>query len=69
MIHVSPINDLREHETDGTMCWCGPYVEWTDPETGEAYAEALVLHHAADHREIMEEAERIVANYEEHRHP
>jgi hypothetical protein len=60
MIHVFPIGDKREHETKGTMCWCGPHVEWSDPETGETYAEALVIHHATDHREIVEEAERII---------
>jgi hypothetical protein len=60
MIHVFPIGDEREHVTEGTMCWCGPRVEWKDPTTGEAHAEALVIHHAADHREIVEEAERIL---------
>ena len=60
MIHVFPIGDEREHETESTMCWCGPHVEWNDPETGETYAEALVIHHAADHREVVEEAERIL---------
>ncbi|MDD5705980.1 MAG: hypothetical protein PHR35_08650 [Kiritimatiellae bacterium] len=65
MIHVFPIGDERKHETEGTMCWCGPHVEWNDPVTGEAYAEAVVIHHAADCRECVEEAERIVRSQDE----
>lgn len=57
--HVYPVNDEREHDTRGTMCWCEPTVLWTDPETGEAYIEALVIHNAADCREVVEEAEKI----------
>jgi hypothetical protein len=44
------------------MCPCGPRVEWNDPKTGNAHAEALVIHRAFDCREIVEEAERILAN-------
>ena len=62
MYHVYPVNDEREHELEGTMCPCGPRVEWSDPKTGAAYAEALVIHNAFDCREIVEEAERILAN-------
>lgn len=60
MMHVYPLNDEQEHEIEGTMCPCGPEVYFTDPETGEAYAEALVVHNAFDCREIVEEAERIL---------
>lgn len=59
MIHVYPLNDEKAHELEGTTCHCGPSVEWSDPETGEAYSEALVIHNAFDCREIVEEAERI----------
>ena len=59
MIHVLPIGDDREHVENGTGCWCEPRIEWEDPDTGEAYREALVIHRAADRREVIEEAERI----------
>lgn len=58
MIHVLPINDLKEHE-ETTTCWCNPKVEFSDPETGEAH-EGLVIHNSADGREFVEQAERIV---------
>lgn len=60
MMHIYPVNDLREHELEGTMCWCNPEVLWNDPETGEAYSEGLVIHNLADRREVVEEAERII---------
>lgn len=63
MYHVYPNQDEREHELEGTTCWCGPRVEWSDPKTGEALAEAVVIHNAADCREIVEEAERILAKF------
>jgi len=60
MYHVYPINDLRSHEVEGTECWCRPYVEWQDPETGEIHPEGLTIHHSADCREAVEEAEEIL---------
>lgn len=58
-LHVLPINDEKEH-TETTDCHCGPRVEWSDPDTGEIYANGpLVIHNAFDCREIVEEAERI----------
>lgn len=62
MIHVYPIRDEREHELEGTMCPCGPRVEWHDPKTGRPHAQALVIHRALDCREVIEEAERILAS-------
>ena len=59
MIHILPIGDTREHE-ENTTCWCRPEVEWEDPDTGEVYREGLVIHHANDCREAVEEAERIL---------
>ena len=59
MIHIYPLNDEQPHELEGTTCHCGPRVEWSNPETGEAYNESLVIHNAFDCREIVEEAERI----------
>lgn len=58
MLHLLPIRDEREHE-ETTMCWCNPTVEFTDPDTGEAYSEGLVIHNAADCRELIEQAEEI----------
>jgi len=55
-----PLNDLREHEIQGTMCWCNPRVEWRDVKTGAFMPEAVVIHHAADCREAVEEAEQIL---------
>lgn len=67
MIHCYPLNDVREHDTEHTTCWCGPRVEFRDPVTGEWYAEGLVLHRAGDHREIVEEAEKILGSTHEAR--
>ena len=57
MIHVCPIADTRSHEIEGTMCWCQPDVDFSG-------AEAIVTHHAADGREAVEAAERILRNAE-----
>lgn len=61
MIHVYPEEDERPHDLEGTGCACGPDVHYKDPDTGETYSEALVVHHAFDFRELIEEAERIKA--------
>ena len=53
-VHVYPVNDLWEHETDGEECWCDPEIRWVDPETGETYSEPLVIHNSADGRELTE---------------
>ena len=60
MIHVFPIGDEREHDTESTMCWCSPVVEWNNPETGKSYSEALVIHNSKDWREVIEQVEQIV---------
>lgn len=54
-VHTIPLNDEREHAPE-TDCWCEPRVEWVDPETGLPWAEggALVIHNAADCREVAE---------------
>lgn len=50
-IHVTPINDLRDH-IDSIDCWCDPGQEWIDEETGLPYADGpLVVHNALDGRE------------------
>lgn len=44
--HVYPINDLREHQTEGESCWCQPRIE----EDGK-----LIIHNALDQRERSEQ--------------
>lgn len=54
-VHVSPVNDLVSHETEGCECVCGPDVEFFDPSTGDTYASGpLVIHHSLDGREVGE---------------
>lgn len=47
LVHVVPIDDLREHSLDG--CWCVPTLEEGEP---------VLVHHAADNREAFETGER-----------
>lgn len=46
-VHVYPVNDLREHVTDGTPCWC-------TPETLEEPGGFVIVHCALDGREAYE---------------
>jgi hypothetical protein len=46
-VHVLPVDDLREHEPT-RACWCAPTV------TQEEDADAVVVHHSADGRELVE---------------
>ena len=45
--HVVPLNDLREHEANGS-CWCKPTLD-----------EGVWLHHSMDGREAFETGERL----------
>jgi len=45
--HVYPVDDLREHETDGETCWCNP----TCDEDG------ICVHNSLDQREKYETGE------------
>jgi len=47
--HVYPTNDLREHVTDGSECWCNPT---HDDE------HLLVIHNSMDERETYEEGRK-----------
>lgn len=58
-MHAYPVADEREHDLEGTGCWCEPKVMWSDPDTGEAFPEALIVHNSADGRELIEQAEAI----------
>lgn len=51
MIHVLPQNDLFPHE-ESEECWCEPETIWTDG--GKPLGEAIVIHNAADGRELTE---------------
>jgi len=55
-IHVYPVNDIKEHDPEGTQCPCCPEVDWID---------MIVTHNAFDCREVTEEAEKIMREFEE----
>ena len=48
-IHVYPVNDKREHFTEGPGCPC-------EPEIKVVGAALIYVHNAWDHREIVEQA-------------
>lgn len=48
LIHVVPLNDLRDHEVS-TACWCHPTPDEDEPQ--------VILHHALDQREKYETGE------------
>ena len=52
IIHVLPVNDLREHE-EKTECWCSPQHEYVG--AGE-----VVIHNSMDGRELYERGERLL---------
>lgn len=56
MIHVFPLNDLREHDISdtGTSCPCEPEVI-IEPDT-----EIIVIHNSFDGREGVEWVEEIL---------
>jgi hypothetical protein len=54
MIHVYPINDTIDHDTDGGDCVCVPKIEWVDEKTGLPYGEPIAIHHSLDGREKHE---------------
>lgn len=52
VVHVYPVRDLMEHETDGADCLCGPATEAVSRDDG-SYG-WLVMHHSLDGRERNE---------------
>lgn len=55
--HVSPVDDLREHDTTGgtrCACWCKPRIEECENVAG-GY---VVVHNSMDRREEYETGER-----------
>jgi hypothetical protein len=55
MIHIYPVlaDGTTQHFIEETACWCLPSIEWEDPDTGEVYSQALVIHY--DEPELFEE--------------
>lgn len=51
--HVYPLNDLIEHETEGSDCVCGPTIEPVEREDGSFGW--LISHHSLDGREQTED--------------
>ena len=53
-LHVTPTNDLIEHDTsrDGDSCICGPRVEPVKTDSGSV--NWLITHHSLDGREFQE---------------
>ena len=46
--HVYPVADLKEHDTEGSLCWCHPSIE----AGGQ-----LIIHNSMDQRERYETGE------------
>lgn len=49
-VHVVPINDLREHDLNGS-CWCKPALD-------NDYSYPIWIHNSMDGREAFERGER-----------
>ena len=62
MIHILPINDLKEHE-ETADCPCNPNVRYED-EDG-ILPEPICIHNSWDGREIIEQAECLINQGEE----
>ena len=55
VVHVTPVDDLVEHEEFGGAlcdCPCGPDVEFVDG------GGIIVVHHSLDGRELQEQEDR-----------
>ena len=56
MLHIFPLNDLGEHDTESETCICEPKIEFLSNGDG------LVIHNSFDGREALEMANYILAN-------
>jgi hypothetical protein len=61
-VHIYPLNDHWCHILDGTECPCEPTI---NPEGGTL----IIVHNSFDHREIVEEAIRIMNGQEDSEAP
>lgn len=52
-IHVYPVSDLKEHDTENTTCDCCPAVTFEE-------GEMIVVHNSFDGREEVEEQNKKV---------
>jgi hypothetical protein len=57
MLHVCPINDTEEHDTESTTCWCVP-------EITEEYGQIIIIHNAFDGRTLKEKQDENIHNNE-----
>jgi len=53
-LHVSPINDMKDH-IESRDCWCDPKIVDVSTIGEEAGSRIIVVHNAMDGREIVEE--------------
>lgn len=51
--HIIPLNDLREHEANGS-CWCKPTLD-------DEGSEPIWIHNSLDGREAFETGERLLS--------
>ncbi len=51
-VHVLPVDDLIEHDTNGEACVCGATTEWVIGDDG-AHGK-MITHHSLDGRELYE---------------
>jgi hypothetical protein len=51
-VHVTPVNDLIEHEEVSDNCVCGPTTEPVERDDGSIGW--LITHHSLDNREAKE---------------
>lgn len=49
--HIYPLNDLKEHVTDGSPCWCNPEVDEDDCH--------IIYHNSMDRREEYERGRKL----------
>jgi hypothetical protein len=52
-VHVYPLNDLHEHNTDGDDCPCHPRIEIVNDDQGH-YKGRIIKHNSYDGRELIE---------------
>lgn len=48
-VHVYPVDDIIDHDTDGGDCPCGPTTEPVPADDG--YIGSLIIHRSLDGRE------------------
>lgn len=50
LVHVTPVDDLREHDAS-LDCWCKPVADGEEP--------SVIVHNSLDGREAFERGERL----------